>query len=145
MEIHKSDSFKNSKKQAADVMDNPSKTQDLIKKVLSTSNKNKGFFDVIWDDLQTLIKMVRSWNRGEYRQVGQKSMLIVIAGLIYFISPIDAIPDLIPFLGWADDLTLLGYVIKTLKGEIDKYRAWEKVNNPESDFINLEFVDAKEV
>jgi len=59
--------------------------------------------------------------------------------LVYFISPIDAIPDFIPFLGWADDLTLLGYVIKTLKGEIGKYRAWER-----DTFKDIEFVEVEE-
>ena len=30
--------------------------------------------------------------------------LINIAGLIYIISPIDLLPDIIPFAGWIDDL-----------------------------------------
>lgn len=139
MDIHESKSFKDSKKQAVEIMGSTSKTQELLKKVMETSGKNQGFFDTIWDDLQTLIKLVRSWNRGEYRDIGQKTMLVFVGALVYFISPIDAIPDFIPFLGWADDLTLLAYVVKTLKGELDKYRMWEKAK------FAGDFTEAEEV
>lgn len=126
MDIHNSDSFKKSQNKAKQTMSSTSKTSDLIKRVMEKSDGKEGFFDVIWDDLQTLVKMVRSWNRGDYRDISQKTIMIVVASLIYFVSPIDVIPDIIPFLGWADDLTLLGYVIKTVRGEIDRYRIWEK-------------------
>ena len=126
MDIHNSDSFKKSQNQAKQTMNNSSKTSDLIKRVMEKSDGKEGFFDAIWDDLQTLVKMVRSWNRGDYRDISQKTIMIVVASLIYFVSPLDVIPDVIPFLGWADDLTLLGYVIKTVRGEIDRYRIWER-------------------
>ena len=35
------------------------------------------------------------------------SMIIVLLSALYIISPIDIIPDFIPFLGWCDDLVVL--------------------------------------
>lgn len=34
-------------------------------------------------------------------------MIIALLAVLYIISPIDFIPDFIPFLGWIDDLVVL--------------------------------------
>lgn len=46
---------------------------------------------------------------------------IVVAGLIYFIVPIDAIPDLIPFAGYIDDLGVITALLKYLGKELVPY------------------------
>jgi uncharacterized membrane protein YkvA (DUF1232 family) len=46
---------------------------------------------------------------------------IVIATLIYFISPIDAIPDFSPFVGYLDDLGVIAWTIKFLGSELSDY------------------------
>ena len=46
---------------------------------------------------------------------------IVVAGLIYFIVPIDAIPDLTPFFGYLDDLGAITALLKYLGHELIDY------------------------
>ena len=46
---------------------------------------------------------------------------IVVGALIYFISPIDAIPDLSPLVGYLDDLGVITAVLKFLGSEIIPY------------------------
>ncbi len=46
---------------------------------------------------------------------------IVVMGLVYFISPIDAIPDIAPFIGYLDDLGVITAVIKFLGSELIPY------------------------
>ena len=46
---------------------------------------------------------------------------IVIMGLIYFISPIDTIPDIAPLIGYLDDLGVITAVIKFLGSELIPY------------------------
>ena len=46
---------------------------------------------------------------------------IVIAALIYFISPIDSIPDLTPFFGYLDDLGVIAALLKFLGSELVPY------------------------
>jgi len=36
----------------------------------------------------------------------KKELAILIAAIVYFVSPIDLIPDYIPFVGFADDLVI---------------------------------------
>jgi len=35
----------------------------------------------------------------------------VILGFVYMLSPIDVLPDVIPLLGWLDDLLVLMYMV----------------------------------
>jgi len=46
---------------------------------------------------------------------------IVIAALIYFIVPIDSIPDLTPFFGYLDDLGVITALLKYLGSELMSY------------------------
>jgi len=53
--------------------------------------------------------------------VGWQRKAIVIAALIYFISPIDTIPDLTPFFGYLDDLGVITALLKFLGSELVPY------------------------
>lgn len=46
---------------------------------------------------------------------------IVVAALVYFISPIDAIPDIAPLVGYLDDLGVIAAVIKYMGSELIPY------------------------
>lgn len=46
---------------------------------------------------------------------------IVIAALVYFISPIDAVPDLAPLVGYLDDLGVIAAVIKFMGNQLTPY------------------------
>lgn len=47
--------------------------------------------------------------------------LIVVSALLYFISPIDTIPDLAPLVGYLDDLGVIAAAIKYIGSEIQPY------------------------
>ena len=40
--------------------------------------------------------------------------ITIVLCILYILSPIDFIPDLIPFLGWLDDLGVLAYLVTCL-------------------------------
>ncbi len=46
---------------------------------------------------------------------------IVVAALVYFIVPIDTIPDLTPFFGYLDDLGVITALLKYLGSELKAY------------------------
>lgn len=46
---------------------------------------------------------------------------IVVMGLVYFISPIDTIPDIAPLIGYLDDLGVVTAVVKFLGSELIPY------------------------
>ena len=49
----------------------------------------------------------------------------ILAGLTYFISPIDAIPDPIPVVGYVDDALVVTWVMHQISDEVSKYRRWK--------------------
>jgi uncharacterized membrane protein YkvA (DUF1232 family) len=69
--------------------------------------------------------MVKAYATGRYRDIPWKSMLLVLGMIIYFINPLDLIPDLVPLAGLADDFALLVWVYNSVASEIDKFLAWE--------------------
>ena len=52
--------------------------------------------------------------------------MIVLAAIIYFLNPIDLIPDFIPALGLTDDFSVLLWVYNTVHNEVNKFLIWER-------------------
>ncbi len=51
--------------------------------------------------------------------------LPILLGLVYILSPIDAIPDFIPGVGWLDDLFLLGFLVWYLRSQPGGPSPWD--------------------
>ena len=47
-----------------------------------------------------------------------KDKALIAGALAYFVSPIDIIPDGIPLIGFADDLVVLLFVLKTIRDNV---------------------------
>ena len=73
----------------------------------------------------TLVRLVRAYVKGEYRDVPWETIALAIGALIYFISPIDAIPDFIPVVGYIDDAAVIGFVIASVYTDLNNFRDWE--------------------
>ena len=76
-------------------------------------------------DVPLLVRLVRAWMKGSYQSISKKNILIVIAGLLYFLSPFDLIPDFLGAFGFIDDVAILGLVLSRLQEEIAAFRDWE--------------------
>ena len=49
-----------------------------------------------------------------------------MAVIIYFVNPLDLVPDIIPLSGLTDDFAVLVWVYNTVSNEIEKFLVWEK-------------------
>jgi uncharacterized membrane protein YkvA (DUF1232 family) len=78
------------------------------------------------EKLSVLGRFIKAYAMGQYRDVPWKSILIVIAAVVYFVSPIDLLPDFIPITGLTDDFAVLLWVYNSVGKEIDKFLTWEK-------------------
>jgi len=91
-----------------------------------------------WGDLQTLVRLVRAYASGTYREVALSTLLFALAGIIYFVNPFDLIPDFILGLGFIDDVSVLVYVLSKIKVEVDTFLRWEEQKPIEIDSIDEE-------
>jgi uncharacterized membrane protein YkvA (DUF1232 family) len=71
-------------------------------------------------------RLIRAYATGQYREIPWKTVLIIVAAVIYFVNPIDLIPDLVPIVGLTDDFGVLLWVYKAVSGEVDKFLTWEQ-------------------
>ena len=85
----------------------------------------RGPFTDTWPYLMSMIRVIREYDRGEYRDISSPKLLIIVAAIIYFVSPFDVIPDWIPVLGHIDDAFVVGLALKSVRGDLDTFMAWE--------------------
>ena len=102
------------------------RTSRLLEATREKSEKHAGVLRAVWSDFWTLWRLVRAWREGEYRNVPWKSIIIAVAGLFYFLDPIDIIPDFIPVIGYLDDGVVLTFIAKAIHADLEKFREWEK-------------------
>ena len=94
---------------------------DAFKKLGTASE----LFYNIQDSLLALARMLRSWIKRDYRDISPQALITALAALLYFVNPFDLIPDFIPIIGQLDDILILGYLLKVLNKEIERFITWE--------------------
>ncbi len=119
------------------------KLPGMLTAVLRKSAGKGGRLGSVREDLQLLVGLCMAWWRGEYRAIGTQALLSVVAALLYFLTPLDALPDWLLGIGLLDDLAVLTWVLRTWRGELDAYRSWRNVQAPEQ-LLLIEQVPAVE-
>lgn len=76
----------------------------------------------LWKYRTGLFNMFRDMFAGRYK-ASFLTIVALIAGLIYILSPIDIIPDFLPIVGWMDDGAIFYFLLKRLMYELDRYSA----------------------
>jgi uncharacterized membrane protein YkvA (DUF1232 family) len=101
--------------------------------VKGISGAKKGFSpNSTWaEDFSDFIQMVKAAIKGTYR-IRKRTLVFVLTGLVYIISPIDFLPALIlgP-IGLVDDAAILLFVYKRITSELDRYRKEAKYEEAE--------------
>lgn len=78
----------------------------------------------MWDNAKLLFQMLKDYKAGKYTDVPWSLIAAIVFAVVYFFSPIDVIPDVIPFLGYVDDVAVFGILLKTFADQIAAYKTW---------------------
>lgn len=121
--------FKKAKKKATSILQDPERLQKLLassaQKLRSLGNDNEGV-QKLKEQAFTFNRMVRAYLNGDYRDIPWKNIITVTAGIVYFVTPLDLIPDFIPITGFMDDLTVLMWVLNSVRGSVEAFEEWEQ-------------------
>lgn len=106
----------------------PSRLKKLLVDAFNKAREKKEIGAIaheVWDTLQSLFRLIRLSASGEYTGLPATTVVAAVAVLLYFISPIDLIPDFIPVVGLLDDVALVAWFSSSIKHELDKFHDWE--------------------
>jgi uncharacterized membrane protein YkvA (DUF1232 family) len=110
---------------AKEYIDNPKKTEGLLKKAILKASKTQGTLGDAWEKLQLLFDLVNAYSKGEYRNVAPTTILTIIGAILYFVSPLDVVPDFLVGLGILDDAAVISFTLKKLSVEINEFKKWK--------------------
>ena len=95
--------------------------QDAQNKLAKTQNQR---LKDIKEQLTLLITWARDIASGAYKDYETKTPVMIIAGILYFLMPLDSIPDFLLGWGYIDDVAVITFIYRQLKTEIEHYLSW---------------------
>ena len=82
-------------------------------------------FKELWGYFQAMLRLIRAYYRGQYRNISFANFVIIIGAIIYVLDPWDLMPDWIPGLGFLDDATILAFAVQKTRETLDEFLTWE--------------------
>ena len=100
--------------------------QNVLAKLLKVGDnpKVKKFIQPI----QIFVRMIRAHVMGEHK-IARTTLGLIVLALVYFLSPIDFIPDILGVFGFADDLSVVLAVYVKIKDEVEQFLEWERTQD----------------
>lgn len=117
--------FGAAKKQAINMVSKKDRLKNLLAVAGARTVTSKDRLKNAWEDLVTLIRLVTSWVSGTYTKIPLKTIILAVAALIYFVNPLDIVPDFLLVFGLIDDVVVVSFVMRSIKKDLEAFRQWE--------------------
>jgi uncharacterized membrane protein YkvA (DUF1232 family) len=119
--------FERLTKRALGYLKDPDKLRELISvaRRKATGAGQRSPLGSIWEPLLRVFRLLRAYVRREYTNVPWQTLVVIIAGILYFVLPIDVIPDFIVGAGLLDDVAVLTWVLNSVRPVLDDFGEWE--------------------
>lgn len=124
-----------SKSKAEDYLKDPEKSKHLLDEAIKKAkNKEKpnGPLADLWENLKTVLRLLQAYFSKKYTTIPWGSLVILVGAVIYFVSPLDLMPDWIPLAGFIDDAAVLVFVLKQINADLQRFLQWEAEQNTEN-------------
>lgn len=110
---------------ATKLLYNVEKTKETLQRALDKALNNEGAMSEVFHDLKLMLLLVKDYITGRYRGIPFGSIIAVMASILYFLSPIDFIPDFLLGFGLVDDVFVIGLILKQIHNDLQKYEKWK--------------------
>ncbi len=114
-------------KKAKDIINNEDKLENFLVRLEYKLNKvpvGGKYLSMI----PVMISMLRCYFKKEYKDIPLGTLIALVSGLLYWLSPADIIPDIIPIAGYVDDATVIAACLKLINDDIKEYKEWKENN-----------------
>jgi uncharacterized membrane protein YkvA (DUF1232 family) len=113
-------------KKADQIAGKDSKLKVLLQQASDKLRKvsNNPQVEAALEPIKVFKRMLIAHRNGSFK-VSPKTIGLLVLGLVYFVMPMDIIPDFLPVLGFADDLSVIIAIYESVKHEVDDFLAWE--------------------
>ena len=108
------------------------KSQDNVEEFLQRLEKKIKEIPLVGNKLLMLpimISLVRSYAIKQYTNIPIGSIIAITSALLYILSPIDLIPDIIPGVGYVDDVAVIMACWKLVEIDVEMYAKWREEND----------------
>ena len=99
--------------------------EDGLDKMRTLGGKPPNTLLPFWQDMKLVIQLIRDYASGRYRSVPWRIIAALASAIIYFITPMEAMPDFIPFAGYIDDALVMKLALDLAKEDLNAYRRWQ--------------------
>ena len=86
--------------------------------------KESSFLRQYWKDIKTSFALLKDWYMGNYTKIPFRMVASIAGAMLYLVSPLDVVPDWVPFGGLLDDALVLAAVFTISRRDLDEYLAW---------------------
>lgn len=80
----------------------------------------------LWQEIKIMLSLLKDYMAGNYKAIPFTTIAAIAGAIVYFVSPLDVIPDFIPGLGYLDDAAVIGLALSFARDDLMKYKAWIK-------------------
>jgi len=95
------------------------------KKEIEDKFKTDGPLGRYIEDFKLLFSLIQDYWNGDYREISWSSIAAVVAALIYVLSPVDLMPDVIPVIGLVDDAMVIAVCLNLIESDLHAYKKWK--------------------
>ncbi|SFC02728.1 Uncharacterized membrane protein YkvA, DUF1232 family [Bacillus sp. OV322] len=113
-------------KQAKRYAGNKGSAKGLLANAERKAASNQLSFKNLWAKLQTMLSLLKAWSNGSYRKVPYRSLIMILISVIYFVSPIDIIPDFLIGFGLIDDAAVVAFVLSQIDKDLVLFEQWQR-------------------
>lgn len=108
---------------AGRILADPVLLRQLIQKGSLLTNR-KGLNSVRMN-LLLMLDYLQDIALGRYKGYNATTLLIIVAAVVYVVSPLDLIPDFLIIAGWTDDISIIAFAMGKGYDEFQRYKKWK--------------------
>ena len=125
--IQRSRAWRKARTRAAEYIRDPKRLKSLLDRADQKSRRGAGgWVAEIWGYLTAMMRLVSAYWKGTFRDVSLEHLLTIVAVIVYFIMPVDVIPDWLPGVGFIDDAYVVSLALRTVKNALENFMRWEQ-------------------